>query len=56
MTAKDQLDSFNQREKLFDLQLSDNTDLLKMIDDFKPFNTLWTNINDFKFGFDTWMT
>ncbi|CAG9332270.1 unnamed protein product [Blepharisma stoltei] len=52
--AMDQFNSFNQRETLFELQLSDKTELQNMIDDFEPFNKLWTNVNDFKYGHNSW--
>ena len=53
--AMEQMNSFNQRETLFELQLSDKTELQNMIDDFAPFNNLWTNVNSFKYGLQSWM-
>jgi dynein heavy chain len=54
-TAMDQMVSFNQRETLFELQLSDKTELQNMIDEFDPFNKLWSNANDFKYGLQVWL-
>jgi len=48
------LKSFNQRETLFELPLTDQSDLQKMMDLFIPFNKLWTNINSFKDGYHKW--
>ena len=53
--AMDQMVSFNQRETLFELQLSDKTELQNMIDEFDPYNKLWSNANDFKYGLQVWM-
>ncbi|OMJ85003.1 hypothetical protein SteCoe_13780 [Stentor coeruleus] len=46
--AMNKMISFNNREVLFELMLSDKSDLQKMMDDFEPFNKLWTNVYEFK--------
>ena len=37
------------------MQLSDKTELQNMMDDFEPFNRLWTNAFDFRYNLNEWM-
>ena len=53
-TAMDQMVSFNQRETLFELQLSDKTELQNMMDDFEPFSKLWNN-SMIQYNLNEWM-
>ena len=53
--SMEKLKSFNQRETLFELQLSDKSELQGMIDEFDPFNKLWTNANNFKDNSSIWV-
>lgn len=50
----DQLASFNQRETLFELVLSDKSELQRMIDEFQPYLKLWINVNNFKESNQDW--
>jgi dynein heavy chain, axonemal len=50
--AMDKMISFNNRETLFELVLSDKSDLQKMIDEFEPYNKLWTNVSGFEYEYD----
>lgn len=50
-----QLNSFIQRETQFELQISDTSDLERMMAEFAPFNKLWTNVSSFKNGYELWM-
>ena len=47
--AMEKMNSFNIRENLFELNLSDKSELQKMIDEFEPYNKLWSNVNEFKY-------
>ena len=53
--AMDKMISFNNRETLFELPLSDKSELQKMIDEFEPYNTLWKNADDFQKNYLLWM-
>ena len=46
--AMDKMISFNIRENLFEMNLSDKSELQKLIDEFEPYNKLWTNVYFFK--------
>jgi dynein heavy chain len=49
------LRNFNHREGLFELPLSDVSELQRIIDSFMPFNKLWSNVNSFRDNFNKWM-
>ncbi|CEM09924.1 unnamed protein product [Vitrella brassicaformis CCMP3155] len=53
--AKERVVSFQEREKLFGVEVSDFSNLDEMVELFLPYNKLWTMAIDFKYSEDDWL-
>ena len=55
VNAKERVQSFVEREKLFGMDVSDYTELEVMIEGFEPFFKLWTAAIEFKHFEEEWL-
>uniref|UniRef100_A0A8C5QQJ6 Dynein axonemal heavy chain 1 n=1 Tax=Leptobrachium leishanense TaxID=445787 RepID=A0A8C5QQJ6_9ANUR len=46
---------YNNRERLFELPVTNYDKLLKLVKDFQPFRDLWTTASDWMRWYDSWM-
>jgi dynein heavy chain len=54
--AKERVQSFVDREKLFNIDVSDYSELDVVIEQFEPFYRLWTTAIEFKYSEDEWLS
>jgi dynein heavy chain len=53
-TAKDRVQSYKDRERLFELEQGDYDELEEIITDFQPFHHLWHSAIEYKHHEDDW--